>query len=122
MKPIIQNSPNRRETIELLWELWDQKRKTRHARVMHVSGLSPFITDDTPEAILKKIWKMSDEEEMFMYWTAVNLRRCPKWLADAMREHMVSMSLDPDSYSVDEPSRLDYVRQFKQFISEAEIY
>tara|TARA_Y100000310_G_scaffold338748_1_gene429319 strand:+ start:371 stop:484 length:114 start_codon:yes stop_codon:yes gene_type:complete len=37
---------------------------------------------------------------------------------------MVSMALDPETFGVgiDEPSRLDYVAQYREFLDEAEIY
>lgn len=108
----------------MLWRLFTEKKKSANAGYVHVSQLSCFVTDHTSSEILRSIWRRSTHGDMYVYWAAVRLRRCPQWLADLLQKFMVSMALDPETFGVgiDEPSRLDYVAQYREFLDEAEIY
>ena len=117
---ILEQNDDRSILISDLWKLFRQVKKKYHACTATPSVFSGFITDWTPDNVLKQVITLISAETMVD--AVLQLNRCPKWLFDKVRKIITKASLNPNLQMIDQDSRLDYLGMFKEFKERVEIY
>ena len=108
-----------KEIVIETWAMYRARKKKMRARSENRGNvLSPFITDHTPDRILRQIAR--EISPVGLLDAGLQLSRCPQWLADKIKVTVLESALDEDSHQIF--GRLEYMGMMKEWLTTVETY